>query len=262
MELGLSGKRALVTGASSGLGFACAKELAREGVKVLMCSRNRERLQSAAAEIHAETANNPTAVAADLTNEADLQRLLAESRSALGEVDILVLSTGHPPTFPFSTATDEHWEEGIRLILQPAIKLTRGLLDGMRARKYGRLIYIGSIFGLEPEKSSVVQSTLRTGLNSFSKCVATEAAADGVTANVICPGYFETELVTRLARKYAEEAGVPVAKILDDWRSFAPSKRFGNPEDLGAFVSLLASPRGAFFNGTSIVIDGGAIGQF
>jgi 3-oxoacyl-[acyl-carrier protein] reductase len=132
----------------------------------------------------------------------------------------------------------------------------------MRHRKYGRLIFIGSIFGLEPEESSVVQSTLRTGLNAFSKCIATEAAADGVTSNVICPGYFDTPLVTSLAEKYAQESGVPVAQILNDWKNFAPSKKFGRPDDLGAFVSLLASPRGEFFNGTSIVIDGGAIKQY
>ena len=262
MELGLTGKTALVTGASYGLGYACARELSREGARVVICSRDRERIEVAASEISSETGNAVIPVAADLTKESDLSRVLAEARSSLGHVDILVLSTGHPPTFPFTRATDDHWEQGINLILRPAIKLTRGLLPDMRQRKYGRLIFIGSIFGLEPEQSSVVQSTLRTGLNSFSKCVGTEAAADGVTSNVICPGYFETPLVTSLAQKYADEAQVPLAKILEDWKNFAPSKKFGRPEDLGAFVALLASPRGEFFNGTSIVIDGGAIKQY
>ena len=262
MELGLTGRTALVTGASYGLGYACAKELSQEGAKVVICSRDKDRIESAATEISSETGNSVTAIAADLTNDQDLSRLLDEARAALEHVDILVLSTGHPPTYPFTTATDEHWEQGISLILGPAIKLTRGLLEGMRERKYGRLIFIGSIFGLEPEQSSVVQSTLRTGLNSFSKCIGTEAAADGVTSNVICPGYFETPLVTSLAQKYADEAGVPLQQILDAWKNFAPSKKFGKPEDLGAFVSFLASPRGEFFNGTSIVMDGGAIKQY
>lgn len=262
MELRLAGKAALVTGASYGLGYACAKELSREGVTVVICSREKERVEVAAADISKETGNRVVAVSADLTKEGDLVRLLEEAHAAVGSIDILVLSTGHPPTYPFSRATDEHWEQGISLILQPAIKLTRALLPQMRQRQYGRLIFIGSIFGLEPEQSSVVQSTLRAGLNSFSKCIGTEAAADGVTSNVICPGYFDTPLVASLAAKYAEEAGVPVAQILNDWRSFAPSKKFGRPEDLGAFVSFLASPRGEFFNGTSIVIDGGALRQY
>jgi 3-oxoacyl-[acyl-carrier protein] reductase len=262
MELGLKGKTALVTGASYGLGYACARELSREGARVVICSRDEARINAAATEISAETGHPVTPIVADLTNDNDLSRIIDEARASLGHVDILVLSTGHPPTYPFTRATDEHWEQGIKLILQPAIRLTRGLLPQMRERKYGRLIFIGSIFGLEPEQSSVVQSTLRTGLNAFSKCIGTEAAADGVTSNVICPGYFDTPLVTSLAQKYADEAGVPVGRILDDWKNCAPSGRFGRPEDLGAFVALLASPRGEFFNGTSIVIDGGAIKQY
>lgn len=262
MELGLAGKTALVTGASYGLGYACAKELSREGAKVVICSREKKRIEVAASEIARETGHQVVPVVADLTSEVDRERVLDEAQAALGHIDILVLSTGHPPTYPFSRATDEHWELGMSLILQPAIKLTRALLPQMRQRRYGRLIFIGSIFGLEPEQSSIVQSTLRTGLNAFSKCIGTEAAADGVTSNVICPGYFDTPLVTSLAAQYADEAGVPVAQILNEWKNFAPSKKFGRPEDLGAFVSLLASPRGEFFNGTSIVIDGGAIRQY
>lgn len=262
MDLGLTGKTALVTAASYGLGYACAKELSREGVRVVICSRDKDRIEAAAREISSETGNSVVAVVADLTTDEGLSKLLVDARASLRHIDILVLSTGHPPTYPFTLATDEHWVRGIQLILQPAIKLTRGLLGEMRQQKYGRLIFIGSIFGLEPEKSSVVQSTLRTGLNSFSKCIGTEAAADGVTSNVICPGYFETPLVTSLAQKYADEAQVPLQQILDEWKNFAPSKKFGKPEDLGAFVALLASPRGEFFNGTSIVMDGGAIRQY
>jgi 3-oxoacyl-[acyl-carrier protein] reductase len=150
----------------------------------------------------------------------------------------------------------------MNLILQPAITLSRALLGNMRARTYGRLIFIGSIFGLEPEQSSVVQSTLRSGLNAFSKCIATEAAADGVTANVFVQDIFETPLVKDLAQKYANEKGVLLENILEEWRDFAPSKKFGKPEDLGAFISFLASPRGEFVNGTSMVIDGGALKRF
>jgi 3-oxoacyl-[acyl-carrier protein] reductase len=262
MELRLNGKTALVTGASYGLGYAAAKELSREGCNVVVCSRDADRIFAAAKEISAETGNKVGAIAADLTKSDEVSKFLSDAKAQLGHIDILVLSTGHPPTYPFSTATDDHWQQGFSLIIQPAITLARGLLDDMRSRNYGRLIFIGSIFGLEAEKSSVVQSTLRTGLNALSKCIATEAAADGVTSNVICPGYFETPLVTNLAQKYADEAGVPLQNVLDDWKNFAPSKKFGKPEDLGAFIAFLASPRGEFVNGTSVVVDGGAIRQY
>jgi 3-oxoacyl-[acyl-carrier protein] reductase len=132
----------------------------------------------------------------------------------------------------------------------------------MKAQGYGRLVFIGSIFGLEPERSSIVQSTLRTGLNSFSKCIASEFAADGITSNVICPGYFDTPLVRDLAKKYALETNTSVEAVLDDWRTFAPVKKFGKPEDLGDLVAFIASPRGEFINGTSITIDGGALRQY
>ena len=262
MDLGLTGKAALVTGASYGLGFACARELSLEGVRVAICSRDSDRVSEAAERIASETGNHVTGIAADLRQEAAVRELIERAEAALGAIDILVLSTGHPPTFPFSRATDEHWEEGIDLLLRPAIRLTRALLPGMRQRRYGRLIYIGSATGLQPEKSSVVQSTLRTGINGFSKCIATEAAADGVTANVVCPGYFDTPLVTDLAHKCAKEEGVPVEQIIDDWKNLSPVGKFGAPSDLGAFVSFLASPRGEFFNGTSIAMDGGYLKQY
>ena len=262
MNLNLKGKTALVTGASYGLGYFCAEALAQEQVNVAICSRDAFRISEAASKLSKGTGSKVIGIEADLTKEEDLLNLVDQVNRNLGEIDILVLSTGHPPTYPSSQATDLHWEKGIDLILKPAIKLTRSLLPGMRSRNYGRLIYIGSIFGLEPEPLSIVQSTLRTGLNSFAKCIATEAAADGVTANVICPGYFDTPLVQDLAKKYAEEGSVSIESVLLEWKNFAPSKKFGKPEDLGAFVSFLASPKGEFINGTAITIDGGAIKQY
>jgi 3-oxoacyl-[acyl-carrier protein] reductase len=99
-------------------------------------------------------------------------------------------------------------------------------------------------------------------MNSFSKCIATEFAAEGITANVICPGYFDTPLVAKLATKYAKEQNISIEKVLESWENYAPCKRFGHPEELAALVAYLASPLGGFCNGTSIVIDGGAIKQY
>src|SRR5262249_46646381 len=152
-------------------------------------------------------------------------------------IDILVVSTGHPPTYSFSAATDEQWKQGLDLLLRPPILLSRMLLPEMQLRKYGRLIFIGSILGLEPAKTSVVQRTLRTGLNALAKCIASEVAADGVTVNVICPGYFDTPLVRELAEQYARVEGVSAETVLSDWAEYAPAKRFGKPDDLGALVA-------------------------
>lgn len=262
MDLGLAGKNALVTGASYGIGYACAEALAGEGVNVAICSRDEDKILSAAAKIAADKGVTSVGIAADLTDENDLKRLVESATEQMGPIDILVVSTGHPPTFPFSVASDDHWKQGMDLVLRPAIVLSRLVLDEMRKRKFGRIIFIGSIFGLEPEVSSVVQSTLRTGLNAMSKCIATEVAADGVTVNVICPGYFDTPLVRELAQQYANSQAVSVEKVLSDWTEYAPVKRFGKPSDLGALVAFLASERAEFITGTSVTIDGGAVRRY
>lgn len=262
MDLKLQGKKALVTGASYGLGYACAEALAQEGVSAAICSRDEEKVKNAALKI-AETSGVKTlGISADLTKEADLQRVYDEAQRFLGNIDILVVSTGHPPTYPFSQATDENWKLGQELVLRPPIVLTRLVLPAMKKQKFGRIIFIGSIFGLEAESSSVVQSTLRTGLNAMAKCIATEVAEDGVTVNVICPGYFETPLVENLALQYADAQNTTQANVLEDWRKYSPVKRFGKPEDLGALVAFLSSPKAEFITGTTVTIDGGAVRKY
>jgi 3-oxoacyl-[acyl-carrier protein] reductase len=260
MDLCLKGRKALVTGASYGLGYACARMLAAEGVNVALNARDAEKLQLASTCIETDFGVQTAAVAADLTQTESYDKIEAACKKAFEHIDILVISTGHPPTYPFSAATDTQWQTGYDLILQPAIQLSRRFLPPEKG--YGRIIFIGSIFGLEPEASSVIQSTFRTGLNALSKCIATENAAHGVTANVICPGYFETPLVTNLAGQYAQQQKKDTADVLEDWKSYAPVREFGDPDDLGRLVAFLSSPRAAFMTGTSVTFDGGAVRQY
>jgi 3-oxoacyl-[acyl-carrier protein] reductase len=262
MDLQLQGKRALVTGASYGLGYACAKALAEEGVSIAICSRDEEKVKGAASQISEQTRMKTVGISADLTKEDDLKRVFTDAEKFLGGIDILVVSTGHPPTYPFSQATDEQWKLGEELVLRPPIVLSRLVLPAMKQQKYGRIIFIGSIFGLEAESSSVVQSTLRTGLNAMAKCIATEVAEEGVTVNVICPGYFETPLVENLALQYANAQKTTRAKVLEDWKKYSPVKRFGKPEDLGALVAFLSSSKAEFITGTTVTIDGGAVRKY
>lgn len=262
MDLKLQGRKALITGASYGLGFACAQALAEEGASVAICSRDQEKVRNAASQISERTGSKTLGICADLTIEEDLQRVFSEAQTFLNGIDILVVSTGHPPTYPFSQATDEQWKLGEDLVLRPPIVLSRLVLPAMKKQKFGRIIFIGSIFGLEAESSSVVQSTLRTGLNAMAKCIATEVAEDNVTVNVICPGYFETPLVENLALQYANAQKTTRAEVLEDWKQYSPVKRFGKPEDLGALVAFLSSPKAEFITGTTITIDGGAVRKY
>lgn len=262
MQLDLEGKAVLVTAATYGLGYACAEALAKENVRLVICSREQAAVDEAVKRLAETGSSRVFGFEADLTKDNDIAKLIQQAEEALGVVEIVVLNTGHPPTYPLMQTNDEHWQRGIDLILKPAIKLTQAFLPKMRSNKYGRLIYIGSIFGLEAEKSSIIQSTLRTGLNAFAKCIATEAACDGVTANVVCPGYFHTPLAIDLAGKYAQEMGLTTDEVVHNWKELAPAKKFGKPEDLGSLVTYLASPRAEFINGTAVTIDGGLLKQY
>jgi 3-oxoacyl-[acyl-carrier protein] reductase len=260
MNLELQGKRALVTGASSWLGRAVAQSLSEEGCRLFITGRTPEKVDDTVRQLSQR--GGVEGCAGDLRSATDIENILRGAAEFLETVDIVVLSTGHPPTFPLTDASLERWNTGFQLLLQPAIEITKALAPKMAAQGYGRFLYIGSIFGLQPEASSIIQSTFRTGLNAFMKCVATEYAAHGVTANVICPGYIETPLLRELATQYAQRNGQSMEEVLDAWKNYAPSRKFGKAADLGALVSFLASPRGEFISGTAITIDGGAISQY
>jgi 3-oxoacyl-[acyl-carrier protein] reductase len=257
MDLKLNDKRALVTAGSYGLGYACARSLSMEGAQVTICSRDQENIKRAIDSLSEESGNVISGFSADLTKSNELEGIVDQAKATMGGIDILVVCTGHPPTHPFSQATDEDWNDGLDLVLQPVIKLTRAVLPDMKQQQFGRLIYLGSVFGLEPEVSSIIQSTLRTGLNAFSKCIATENAIDGVTSNVICPGYFDTPLCQNLSKQYAKSLNTSQEEVLESWKNIAPVKKFGDPSDLGDLVAFISSDKGKFITGTSISIDGG-----
>lgn len=258
MDLDLKGKVALITGASEGLGYGCARMLAAEGARTIISSRNQDKLSAASQAITRDFGVECQPIAADIRKPEDRIRLSKE----LKHVDILIISTGHPPTYPFSKATDDQWAEGNNLIIEPARHLPKLFIESMKANTFGRIIFIGSIFGLEPERSSVIQSTYRTGLNALSKCISLEYAEYGITSNVICPGYYKTPLVDNLALQYAKQENKTHGAILDDWKKYSPVKAFGNPDDLGAFVAFLCSPKAAFITGHSHVLDGGALHRY
>lgn len=259
MELKLNNKTALVTAASSGLGFSIAHSLAKEGVKCVICSRNKDKITKAEKEIRDLTGTEIYSMATDITSESDTNKLIDFCNDKLGKVDILVLNTGHPPTDYFTKLTENDWDKGIDLILRPFIRLSKAFLPKMQNNKFGRLFFIGSIFGIEPEPSSIIQSTLRTGLNSFSKCIASETGKDGITSNVICPGYFDTPLLNSVAKLYADKNNKDIKAVLKGWKELAPTNSFGNPDDLGDFIAYLSSDKGKFITGTSIALDGGIL---
>ncbi len=259
MDLGLANKVALVTAASRGLGYACAMALATEGAHVAICSRSKTRVRAAASRISKATGSKVIGIQTDLTREEQLPRLVREVEKVLGSIDIFVFNTGNPPAGDFASASDKDWALGFSLCLRAPIVLCRLILPKMRKRTFGRIIFLSSIFAQEPDKGYVVSSTLRAGLGALSKCLAREAGQDGVSVNLVCPGYFDTPLLHELARKQAKKLGKSSKQVLLEWGKLSPAGQLGTPSHLGALVALLASSQAGYIQGAAVPIDGGAL---
>jgi 3-oxoacyl-[acyl-carrier protein] reductase len=247
MDLDISGRTALVMGASRGLGRAVAAALAREGARVAMASRSREALEQAAAEIEGETVVME-ADAADLDRLADLA---SEVEQALGPIEILVANTGGPP---FGGALDNElneWEQAYKsLVLAPRV-LIEAVLPGMRERGWGRIVNVGSSSVREPIPGLALSNSHRMAAVGFFKTMASEVAADGITVNTVATGRFATE---RLASNWASweemERGA---------REGVPAGRLGRPDEYGDLVAFLCSERAAYLTGAVIPLDGGLL---
>lgn len=257
MDLVVANKVALVTAASRGLGYACAKALSAEGASVAICSRSHERITSAALRIRNETGRAVFGFKADLTSEADLLALVEETEKTVGGIDILVFNTGNPPAGSFFEIDDHAWEVGVALCLRAPMLLCRRLIPNMRTRRFGRIILLSSVFAREPDKAYVISSTLRSGLLGLAKCLARECAADGICVNTLCLGYFDTPLLRSLAAAEADRLGTTIESVWELWAAHSARKQVGNVREVGSLVSFLASEMAPNLTGAVLPFDGG-----
>ncbi|MEW6051376.1 MAG: SDR family oxidoreductase [Candidatus Zixiibacteriota bacterium] len=254
MDLGIRGKKALVTGASSGLGAAAAMALAAEGVDVTINSRSKQRLEATAAKIHTATDRTVRCLVGDISVASDLKSLVQQC----GPVDILVSNAGGPPQGLFEDHPPETWLKAAELTLYSAINLTRALLPSMVQKRWGRLIYITSVAVLQPVDDLILSNTFRAGVTGFCKSISNTYAKHGITANCVCPGYTATERLSELAENRAAKSGKSAKEILDGLGQGVPAGRLGKPEELAAMIAFLSSEQAAYITGCSIPVDGGA----
>ncbi len=247
MDLGLEGRVALVMGASRGIGRGIAAALAREGARLAIASRSRERLEEAAAAIDGDV----SPFVADASDRDRLASLPAEVEAALGPIEILVANTGGPP---YGGALDhelDEWERAYRsLVLAPRL-LAGAVVPGMRERGWGRIVNVGSSSTREPIPGLNLSNSHRMAAVGFLKTLSREVAADGITVNTVATGRFATE---RLVAGAGSLEGAEAAA-----REEVPAGRLGQPEEYGDLVAFLCSERAAYITGTVIPIDGGLL---
>ena len=259
MDLGIAGKWALVCGASKGLGLGCAQALVREGVNVLIVARGAEVLQTAAANLIADSARPAGAevlfVAADITTEAGRTAVFAVRR----DFDIVVTNAGGPPPGDFRDWDRDAWIKAVDANMLTPIELIKATVDGMAARGFGRVVNITSSAVKAPIDILGLSNGARSGLTGFVAGAArSKLASQGVTLNNLLPGKFDTDRLATTLGAAATKSG----KSLDDVRraqqAQIPAGRFGNPEEFGAICAFLCSVHAGYMTGQNVLADGGA----
>jgi len=242
MDLGLRGRTAIVCGASSGLGLGSAEALAEEGANVAMLARRREQLELDAERIGA------LAVRGDVTNAADLERLVSKTLEAFGGIDIVVWNSGGPPPGKAAEITDDSLEAAFELLLLPAVRLVRLALPHLERSPAGRVICITSSAVKEPVPHLALSNTIRPGVTGWAKSLARELGPQGITVNCVAPGRIDTP---RMKEVYGEDG--PSAEELAQ----IPLGRMGTPREFGDVVCFLASERASYVTGGTLLVDGG-----
>jgi 3-oxoacyl-[acyl-carrier protein] reductase len=257
MDLGLKGRIALVAGASSGLGYASAMELASEGANVTITARRANPLQAAAANIKEATGAEVLAVPGDVTIEADVRRMIDETVKAFGRLDILIPNSGGPPAGFFTDFSDHDYRQAVELTLISTISMCRHAVPHMRRQKWGRIVAITSIAAKEPVENLILSNTARAGTLGFLKSLSQQVAEDGITVNALCPGYHLTERLRSLASLKAKEDGIAIEDVQRKMAAAVAMKRLGEPREFAALAAFLASERATYITGTVTQIDGG-----
>jgi 3-oxoacyl-[acyl-carrier protein] reductase len=259
MDLGIADRVALVAASSKGLGRAVAAELAREGVRLILCARGEAGLKEAQQSIAKETGASVMTVPVDLSDDRAAADVVRAGIEAFGQIDILVTNAGGPPAGPFEQHDLDVWDAAIRLNFRSALALTYGVLPGMKERRWGRILNITSIAVKQPVDNLILSNSVRAAVTGFARTLANEVAPFGVTVNNLLPGYTRTQRVEELAERMAQQQGRKPAEIIGTWESQIPMGRLGSPEEFAALAAFIVSERASYLTGTSIQVDGGWI---
>lgn len=258
MEFGLKGKRAIVMAASRGLGYASALGLAREGCRLIICSRDQARIDAAAAAIAKETGADVKALVADVSSASEARRLVDAAVSAYGGLEIVVHNAGGPPAGETLQMTDEQWQKAFEQNLLSFTRIVAAAAPEMKKAGYGRVLTIASSSIKQPIPNLALSNALRAGVWGIAKTLSRELAPQGILVNVIAPGRIDTERIAELDNANAQKSGKSVEDVRKASVGTIPLGRLGRPEELANLVVFLASQAGSYITGQAITVDGAA----
>ncbi|WP_449539683.1 SDR family oxidoreductase [Ferdinandcohnia sp. Marseille-Q9671] len=258
MDLHVKDRVAIVVASSQGLGKAIATQLVKEGAKVVLASRNVEKLKTVQEEL---TCYNKAAVSylqTDITKTEDINALVKHTVDTFGTIDILVNNAGGPPAGTFDQLDDQAWQDAFELNLLSYIRMIRGILPYMQG-KGGKIINIASSSIKQPIPGLILSNTFRLGIVGLSKTLAEELAPHNILINTVAPGRIATDRVTHLDSVNAEKLGMSIEEVEKMFKETIPLKRYGTPEEFANFVTFLASDANSYMTGQSFLVDGGMV---
>jgi 3-oxoacyl-[acyl-carrier protein] reductase len=250
----LKGRKALVTGASKGLGFGCAQALAAEGADVFVVSRDADRIEEAARKVGAKAH-----LAADLSKAADCERVVGEAARQLDGLDIMVVNAGGPPPGTFESTAIDDWETGWELTLMSVVRLCKHALPHLKRSERGRIVYLGSTSTREPIPQILQSNAYRSAVVATLKTLAGEVAKDGITVNHMATGNVMTDRIIQIDEAVAKQSGKSREQVTQDRLKNIPMGRLGSIEEYGAICAFLCSQQAGYITGQTIAVDGGLL---
>lgn len=258
VDLGVSGRTAMVAASSKGIGLACARALLLEGAAVSLCGRNEDSLRRAADELSSDC---PQArilwTRCDVTDPSALSKWHEATCENLGVPDILITNTGGPPTGVLNEIDDSKWHAGFEATLLAAVRLTNLVADGMKRSGWGRIVHISSVVAFDPNEMLAISTTLRMGLRALTRLQSDLLAPHGITVNSVLPGHTHTDRQMHLARVWSEKTGDSHASYFEKMSREIPARRLAQPHEISDVVAFLCSDRASYVTGESILVDGG-----
>lgn len=257
MDLKLKDARALVTGASRGLGYATAKALAQEGAQLAINSRNADSITEAAESLHKEAGVKVASVAGDLTDSEEPVKIIAQAVEALGGLDILITNAGGPPAGSFESFDEATWEKSIDLSFMSHVRLIRAALPNLRESEIASVLTITSYSVKQPVPNLVLSNSIRSATIGLTKTLALELGSDGIRFNSILPAWTETERIYELMEHRSKQSGKSVEEEIAAQSAASPLGRMGTPEEFANAAVFLVSPVASYITGVMLPIDGG-----